>query len=158
MGEAFWRQVFQPDCGTLLYIWVYGTTEADYRTLLAMLASRYEAKYLRDDVEQNAMPDYRVIDEDNNLVSVRVRFFAHGVLVHVWFGDDERMDLDVLPDEVDSPEKAQAIFHLMKELSSVLNKRVLLTAENVSATQEWSEQYAICSINPPDDRVRYHGS
>jgi len=155
--EIPWKEIFKPDCGMLLEIRVYKTSEHDYQALLGMLVSHYNAKYVRDGVEQSDMPDYRVIDEDNDQISVLVRFFVAGVRIHVWFGDDAQMNLDLLPEDIDSPEKAKGIFQLMREISGLLDKRVLLTMENASADQKWSEQHAICSINPGDAAVTYHG-
>jgi len=150
-----WQDVFKPDCGTLLNIRVYGTTEADYSAILKMVTTRYVARYVRDNVEQHEVPDYAAILEDCSRASVLVRFTA-GVRVHLWFWSVEEIDLDFLPEDVDSAEKAQDIFNLMGQISPLLNNRVLLTRENGSATWEWSEKYAICSINPSDTGVTYH--
>lgn len=154
--DQFWKRAFQPDSGMLEEIRVYGTTEDDYRRLLSMLATRYHARYTRDDVDQAEIPDYSVILRDYEIVSIKVKFLVAGVLVHLWFWSEDEIDLDVLPEDVDSLDKAQGIVDLMKAIARLLNKRVLLTMENASATQEWSEQYAICSINPSDDHVIYH--
>lgn len=46
--EDVWQQVFAPDSGMLLDIYVYGTSESDYRALLSFLISRFSARYVRD--------------------------------------------------------------------------------------------------------------
>jgi hypothetical protein len=50
---------------------------------------------------------------------------------------------------VDSEAKAEGIFGLMRTIAETLKKRVLLTAENAGATQQWSEEHAICAFDPP---------
>ncbi len=153
--ESFWKEVFRPDAGTLLEIRAYGTSERDQRSLLRFAATKHSAVYVRDGEEQ-PIPDYAIVVQENQSLSVHVKFYTAGVRVNIWFGRDEEINLDVLPDDVDSSAKARAIFELMKEVAVLLNKRVLLTAENVSATQDWSEEHAICSIDPTQSSVTYH--
>jgi len=66
-----------------------------------------------------------------------------------FFWGENELTLDLRPEDVDSAEKAQGIFDLMKAIANTLNKRVLHTAENASATRQWSEEYAICMFDPP---------
>src|SRR6266566_2312886 len=66
-----------------------------------------------------------------------------GVEVKCFFWGENELTLDLRPEDVDSAEKAQGVFDLMKAIANTLNKRVLLTAENGSATRQWSEEYAI---------------
>ena len=66
-----------------------------------------------------------------------------------FFWGENELTLDLRPEDVDSPDKAQGIFDLMKAIANTLNKRVLLTAENATATRQWSEEYAIRVFDPP---------
>jgi hypothetical protein len=157
--EPFWKRVFEPDCGSLRDIRVYGVGRNDYRILLEMLNTRYHAVMVRNDQQEvTRIPDYTVIAEEAQLDnSVRLKFYAADVLVHLWFWDESEINLDLQPEDVDSWHKAQAIFDLMIEIADLLNKRVLLTWENVSATREWSEQFAVCSAYPMQGELVYHG-
>jgi hypothetical protein len=155
-AELFWKEMFRPDCGMLLEIRVYGVDEVDHRSLLGLLVEHYKAVYVRDGKDQPHVPDFSVIERDFDVASVYVKFYAADVRIHFWCDGKDEMNLDVLPEDVDSYEKATGVFNLMKDVARLLNKRVLLTAENFSATQEWSEQFAFCSINPTDDEVTYH--
>ena len=152
--ENVWREAFAPDSGTLLEIRVYGTCEADYRMLLSFLDSNFSIRYFRDGF-QTKVPDYDRILEDYESVLTFVAIDV-GVPVNLWFYSADEIDLDLLPDDVDSVAKAERIIAFMQSIGTLLNKRVLLTAENASADQEWSEQHCIVSIAPPDGSVQYH--
>ena len=153
--EEVWRQAFAPDSGMLLDIRVYGTSEADYRALLPFIVSHFSARYVRDGVELE-VPDYDTILGDYENVSVFVKSDVSRVQVNLWFHSQEEIDLDLLPDNVDSVEKAVGIFDFMKTVAMLLHKRVLLTAENASADQEWSERHCIASVVPSDGTTEYH--
>jgi hypothetical protein len=75
--------------------------------------------------------------------------------LNCFFQSEDEINLDILPDEIRTSEQAQSIFDLMKTLASKLHKTVLLTAENGSATQDWSERFAICSVDAESDKVVY---
>lgn len=154
--DNVWREAFAPDSGTLLEIRVYGTSEADYRMLLSFLDSNFSIRYFRNGIESEKVPDYDRILKDYESVSAFVAIDV-GVLVNLWFYSADEINLDLLPDDVDSVTKAERIINFMQVISTLLNKRVLLTAENASADQEWSEQHCIVSIAPPPDgSVQYH--
>ena len=95
------------------------------------------------------LPDYTTIIRRRDLVSVSIAVDVVGVEVKCFFWGENELTLDLRPEDVDSAEKAQGVFDLMKAIANTLNKRVLLTAENGSATRQWSEEYAICMFDPP---------
>ncbi len=145
--EIPWKEVFAPDSGTLLDVRVYDTTAADYDRLLGMLAMRYRVLYLEDGNAKD-LPDYATIIRRRDLVSVSIAVDVVGVDVKCFFWEENELILDLRPEDVDSAEKAQGMFDLMKAIANTLNKRVLLTAENASATRQWSEEFAICVFDP----------
>ena len=146
--EIPWREVFAPDSGMLLDVRVYDTTSADYDRLLGMLAMRYRVLYLEDGNAKD-LPDYATIIRRRDRVSVSIAVDVVGVEVKCFFWGENELTLDLRPEDVDSAEKAQGVFDLMKAIANTLNKRVLLTAENGSATRQWSEEYAIRVFDPP---------
>ncbi len=152
--EEVWREAFAPDSGALLDIRVYGTSDGDYRTLLSFLKSHFAIRYVKDGVEANT-PEYEAILKDYENVSAFVKIDI-GVQINLWFHCADEMNLDLLPDEIDSLAKAESVISFMQDVSRVLKKRVLLTAENASADREWSEEHCIFSVNPTDESVVYH--
>jgi hypothetical protein len=130
--EDIWRQAFVPDSGILLDIRVYGTSQDDYRALLPFIASHFSAQYVRDGVALE-VPNYDVIVRDSENVSAFVKIDVTGVQVNLWFHSQKEMNLDLLPDDVDSVVKAKSVIDFMKTIAMLLKKRVLLTAENASA-------------------------
>jgi len=146
--EIPWREVFAPDSGMLLDVRVYDTTSADYDRLLGMLATQYRLLYLEDGNAKD-LPDYATIIRRRDRVSVSLAVDVVGVEVKCFFWGENELTLDLTPDDVDSADKAQSIFDLMKAIANTLNKRVLLTAENATATRQWSEEYAIRVFDPP---------
>lgn len=145
--ERPWQEVFAPDSGTLLDIRVYDTIEADYDRLLGVLATRYRVVYCENG-DAKDLPDYATIVRRRDLGSVSISVNVVGVEVRCFFWEKNEINLDLLPEDVDSPEKAESIFDFMKTIAKTLNKRVLLTAENASATSQWSAEYAIWAFEP----------
>jgi len=146
--QARWNEVFKPDSGIVFEIRAYGITPKDYDVLLPLLIQRYPAVY-SEDGERRDLPDYSTITRRRNLVTTTLELNILDVRVKCWFWEDDELDLDLLPNDVDSEAKAEGIFSLMKTIAETLKKRVLLTAENSGATQQWSEEHAICAFDPP---------
>ena len=143
-----WIEVFKPDSGMVFEIRVYGITARDYDVLLPLLIQRYPAVY-SEDGETRDLPNYSTITRRRDLVTTTLELNIVGVQVRCWFAEDNEIDLDLLPDDVDSEEKAEGIFRLMRMIAETLQKRVFLTAENAGATQQWSVEHAICVFDPP---------
>ena len=146
--QASWNEVFRPDSGIVFEIRAYGISPKDYDVLLPLLIERYPAVY-SEDGETRDLPDYNTITRRRNLVTTTLELNILGVRVRCWFWGDDQIDLDLLPDDVNSEAKAEGIFDLMRTIAEILKKRVLLTAENSGATQQWSEEHAICVFDPP---------
>jgi len=90
-----------------------------------------------EDGEPRDFPDYSTISRRRNLVTTTLEL-------------NTMKSISIcLPDDVDSEAKAEGIFGLMRTIAETLKKRVLLTAENAGATQQWSEEHAICAFDPP---------
>ena len=72
-----------------------------------MLAKRYPAMY-SEDGDAKDLPDYNTIIRRHNLITTMLELNIVGVQVRCWFAEDNEIDLDLLPDDVDSEEKAGA--------------------------------------------------
>jgi hypothetical protein len=94
------------------------------------------------------LPDYATIAHRKNSHSVSVDVDVFGVDVRCFFWDEREFVLDLLSERVNTAEKAEAVFELMKLIANTLNKHVLLTTENASATRQWSEGHALCQFGP----------
>src|SRR5207245_9397729 len=142
--------VLDLDSSTPFDVRVYDMTSADYDRLFGMLAMQYRVLYLEDgNAKAKDLPYYTTIIRRRDLVSVSIAVDVVGVEVKCFFWGENELTLDLRPEDVDSAEKAQGVFDLMKVIANTLNKRTLLTAENGSATRQWSEEYAICMFDPP---------
>ena len=148
MTETSWQELFKPDSGILFEIRAYRVSAGDYDLLLPILTERYPAVYSEDGVPKD-LPDYNTIVRRRDLCTPMLALNVIGVQVNCWFWEDSEIDLDLLPDDVDSAEKAEGVFTLMKTIATTLKKRVLLTAEGVGATEQGSEEYAICAFDSP---------
>jgi hypothetical protein len=146
--QALWNEIFTPDSGSVFEIRAYGITPKDYDVLLPLLIQRYPAVY-SENGETRDLPDYSTITRRRNLVTTTLELNILDVRVRCWFWEDYELDLDLLPNDVNSEAKAEGIFSLMRMIAETLKKRVLLTAENSGATQQWSEEHAICTFDPP---------
>jgi hypothetical protein len=148
-----WKRAFPPGEGSLFDIRVYNTNERDQDQLLAMLVSRYQVRYMEEGIEKDGIPDYSEITDREMIANKFIKIDVFGVQVNCHFFTVEEMALDLLPEDINSPEKADAIFELMRLIAIVLKKRVLLTFENASATEEWAEKHALCGVDPSDNKL-----
>jgi hypothetical protein len=74
-----------------------------------------------EDSESKDLPDYNTIISRRNLVATMLELNIAGVQVRCWFAEDDEIDFDLLPDEVDSQEKAERVFGLMSTVAETLN-------------------------------------
>jgi len=154
LDSELWRSVFAPDQGTLLNIRIYGTDQTDHEAFLELVQSRYRISYSENGMDK-ALPEYEEIVQNRKFCSVRLSVDVGSIVLNSFFWDTKEINLDLLPEDIDSLPKANSVFELMKTLASHLKKPVLLTGENASATQEWSEQYAICVADPFSDQMSF---
>ena len=70
--------------------------------------------------------------------------------MNTYFFLDDVIEMDVLPEDVDSLEKAQTVFMLMKCIARLLEKEVCMTGETSITDKEKFKQMAVCSCDPVD--------
>ncbi len=60
----------------------------------------------------------------------------------------EEIELDLLPNEVDTEEKAEAVFEFMAEVGRMLMREVVLTPEN-------GQEHVIVRYDPKTNKTAY---
>lgn len=147
------KDVFAPDSGALLDILVFDTSPRDWQAFLDYVSSRYEISYVEDGRPQ-PLPKFEVINDKCKQAAASLKIRLSGVTVNCNFFEIGRMDLDVLPEDVNTPEKTQSVFEFMIAIARVLNKEVFLVPEFASATQAELVKMALCSPDPLSDSIR----
>ncbi|GLC24618.1 hypothetical protein [Roseisolibacter agri] len=129
--EPRWPDVapdFAPD-GSLRDVYVFGTTEADWDAVLAHVRARYAPLRFTVDGEPAPVPA-RFADG----YAVRERaapcltFHVGGVALACHFFDPGQIEFDLLPQEVDGPERLAAVTAFLRELAHVTARPAVLTA------------------------------
>src|SRR5689334_18634070 len=104
--QALWNEVFKPDSGIVFEIRACGITPKDYAVLLPLLIQRYPAVYSEDGEKRN-LPDYGTISRRRNRVTTTLELNVLDVRVMCWLREEDELDLDLLPDDVNSEAKAE---------------------------------------------------
>jgi hypothetical protein len=152
--EHRYREIFVPDCGALQDIKVFDVNAWDWQSLLHFLSTNYELVYSEDGVVES-LPNFATIWQRHNEKALTLKVLLPGFTVNSCFFDDDQIELDLLPEDIDSPEKANAVFALIKAIARLLQKEVFLVEENASATPEELRQMAACSCDPRNAEIRY---
>jgi carbon-monoxide dehydrogenase small subunit len=138
-----WKKIFEPDHGTLLDVWVLNGNPADWQALLDWACQKYQTTYLEDGTE-TTLPSFGTIFERAQTVTPLLRIDLGGISVNAHFFSTDEIELDVLPENVDSEAKATAVFKLMTGMARLLRKQVVLTAEHVSRDARQLRAMALC--------------
>jgi hypothetical protein len=88
--------------------------------------------------------------------AVQVEIMLVGFVVKAHFFQTQEIEMDLRPEDVDSEEKANAVFELMSRTAIELGKEVFLIPEYASATREQLKRMAICSADPVSGRITYY--
>jgi hypothetical protein len=154
VGDEYrYREIFVPDSGALLDIFVFDVTEHHWQSLLSFLSTNYELKYLEDGVVQ-PLPELTEIWQRADQTALTLQVILPGFTANTFFFCRDQIELDVLPEDVTSAEKADAVFKLMKGLALTLDKEVFMVQEHGSARDEELRKMAICSCNPSNLEIR----
>lgn len=71
-----------------------------------------------------------------------------GISANAHFFSVDGIEIDIPPNDVDSADKADAVFALMRGVSATLGKRVFLTAENHAVSDNERRAMAVCYADP----------
>ena len=148
------REIFVPDSGALVNLRVFEITEDDWQTLLDFLSANYSLNYTEDGATKQ-LPRFTTIWQTRNERSVALAVVLSGCTISTHFFDNEEIQLDVLPDEIDSAEKAEAVFTLMKSIARILQKQVYLVPEFGGAAPDTLKRMAICWCDAQGNAVKY---
>jgi hypothetical protein len=153
--EHRYREIFAPDSRALLDIFVFEVTPNHWQSLLDFLAGNYQLVYLEDGVAASR-PDFSTIWQRCGKKAVTLQVLLPAFTVNTHFFLIDQIEMDVLPEDVDSSEKADAVFTLMKCIARLLGKEVFMVQEHGSATDEELKRMAVCSCGPIDAEIKFH--
>ena len=155
MGDEHrYSEIFVPDCGALLDIRVFNVTVGDWQSLLDFLSANYFLAYLEDGIVQE-LPRFSIIRQTQKEKALTLQILLPGFTVNMHFFVDDEIEMDVLPEDVNSFEKADAVFALIKSVAHLLKKEVLLVEETSICDPEELKRIAVCLCDPSDLEIRY---
>jgi|KBSMisStaDraftv2_1062788.scaffolds.fasta_scaffold1245406_2 hypothetical protein len=146
MNAETYKKIFAPDRGSLLEITIFGTTIYDWKLTLDFLSANYSL-FFSENGTQMPLPDVQAICNKTEEASFLIEVMLPGFTVNCHAIDEDQIQFDLLPEDVNSGEKAEEVFRLMARLAKLLQKDVLLTPEFGSATQEELKRLAVCKID-----------
>jgi hypothetical protein len=154
--EHRYREIFVPDSGTLLDIFVFDVTADHWQSLLTFLSANYELVYLEDGCVVSPCPDFGTIWKRTAEKAITLKVLLPEFTANMHFFVHDQIEIDVLPEDIDCREKADAVFMLMKCIARVLAKEVFMVRECGSCTDEELRQMAVCSCDPINADIRLH--
>ena len=129
-GADILKEVFYQD-GSLRDVYVRETTGDDWQKLITFLESgEYQVTYKLDGTEGPLPSDFSDIEKHIGELGQLLSIYIEGVRMNSHFFGTQEIELDLLPDEVDTEEKAESVFRFMAEMGRLLGKEVILTPEN----------------------------
>jgi len=142
-----WRRIFEPDSCSLLDIWVFDTDHSHWRILLDWLQKNYHVAYSEDQTPK-VLPSVAEIWEQPKAATRMLRIDLEGVTVNAHFFSLNEIEMDVLPEDIDSENKAQSVFEFVSRIAKLLTKEVILAPEYGSADQAQLKAIAFCTVDP----------
>jgi hypothetical protein len=137
--------------GSLRDILIKGTTKEDWIIWADYVNANYKTScdvYETDIIEDkidinNAFKCWEDIDSARLSATV----YINDILIKCYFFDDEEIENDITPTEINSMADHQMVLDYMSGLSNVLNKTVILTPENRPEIELISVTENIVTIN-----------
>lgn len=142
INEQFLKNIFEDD-GSYGDIYIHEVNLEDWEKLLELInQSGWMIKFLKDGEEVN--PEYYGVKEIFQMRKDVVFLFSISfkeVIINFHFFNENEIEFDIFPREINTLEQINAVFDFMKILSKFFNKNIFLTPEN-------SPEYPYLSINP----------
>ncbi len=148
-----YKQIFKRDEGALLEIVVFDTTLEEWQCVLDYLRTEYLVVYTEDGTER-PLPTIETVWQARDERSIMLEIALPGLMVNSHFLDNKQITMNILPEQVDSSEKGEAVFQLMVEIADLLSKKVFLTPEFGSATADDRRRMAVCVADPESRSIR----
>lgn len=150
-GAHILKDIFYQD-GSLRDIYVLESTSDDWQKLIAFLRSgKYKVTYELDGIEKPLPSDFSEIQKYMGEVYQLLSIHIEGLRLNCHFFLTENIEFDLLPNEVETEEKAEAIFQFMAMVGRLLGKEVILTPEN-------GQEYVIVGYDPKANKMNYFQS
>lgn len=148
-GVDILEEVFSRD-GSLRDIYVCNSTAHDWQKFVTFVhEQKYQTTYELEGIEtplpHNFEEIHKRMGELHQLLSINVK----SVRLNCHFFWIEEIELDLLPNEVNTEEQAEAVFEFMAEVGRALDKEVILTPEN-------GREYTIVCFDPKAGEVEYN--
>lgn len=122
--------------GSLRDIYVLDSTIEDWKKWIDFINENYQVKFEYFDNQGNKKIEskinfYEVSKYWNNYEnSISAEFLVGEVLLKCYFFSIDEIENDFFPEEVKTIEQHNLIIEYLKSISKILNKEVILTAEN----------------------------
>ncbi len=142
-----WKRIFEPDSSSLLDIWVFETDQSHWQLLFDWLQKSHSVAYFEDHTPR-ALPSLANIWERAAAGAPMLRIDLESCSVNAHFFSSNEIEMDVLPEEIDSEEKAQSVFEFVSGIARLLKKEVILAPEYGSADRAQLKAIAICTVDP----------
>jgi aerobic-type carbon monoxide dehydrogenase small subunit (CoxS/CutS family) len=142
-----WKRIFEPDSRCLLDIWTFETDQSHWQLLLDWLQKNYNIAYSEDRVPR-ALPSFTEIWQRRKTSTQLLAINLEGFTINTHFFSSDEIEMDVLPEEIDSEKKAQSVFEFVSGIAALLNKEVILAPEYGSADQAQLRAIAFCTVDP----------
>ena len=119
-----------PD-GSLRDVYVFGTSLEDWDRVLAFAAScDATVEYLVDGEAQSSLPTAAAAFALRPDASPLLRLCLNGVTFASHFFTSDEIEFDFVPNEIDKPERLQALLQFVEGLGRSTGKAVVVTQEN----------------------------
>jgi len=130
--DQYLQKVFQED-GSYRDLYITDVELKDWDGFLSLVrSSALQARLLKDGEEIN-IEDYRacnIFAEKNDHIFLLTIDFK-GAIINCHFFNDNEIEFDVNPKELNSSAKRSAVIEFMQFMSNLNNKNVTLTPENL---------------------------
>ena len=153
--NANYKNIFTRDDGLLLDIKVFDVNEQDWQRLLALLERKYLVVYSENGVAIK-QPDLSTIRKRAQTKTAEMEVLLPGFTLRAHFLETAQIEMDLRPEDVDSAEKANAVFELMSGIACELRKETFLIPEYASATKYELKRMAICSADRDSGKIKYY--
>jgi hypothetical protein len=153
VSNGTYKKSFAPNDGMLLDVVVSDTSLNDWQILLDYLSAKYTCVY-SENGSVVPLPRAEVVFERRNKVSVSLECILMGFTVNSYFFVVNEIELDLLPNDVNSVDTAEQVFKLMEDMASILKKDVFLTPEHDSGNVEELRNMAVAVADAGDGSIR----
>jgi hypothetical protein len=142
-----WKRIFEPDSRSLLDIWVFEASPAAWQTLLDLLRKNYSLEYLEDSAPA-VLPTFDAIWKQHRVPAPLLRIDLGGFTANTQFFSSDQIEINLMPEDVDSKARAESVFKLATAVARLLKKDVIFAPEHASASTAELKAMAFCAVDP----------